>query len=283
MAKGVQKYKNVIIISLLCITFLMTISFTSNREKASIAEDGIVIPINAIQRVVFKTANGISDGIESIAKYNKLKDENKELKKEIEELQSEMSKLNTIKKDYEDLKEILNYQDTMDDYNYITCEIIGKSGEGYFQGFTVNRGSDDGIKKRMVAVTPKGLVGQVSSVGKNWAKIQTLANGNIAVAGYVKDTGEMDGIIRGYRDEENKILAKIEMPSLESKMKEGDSIYTSGVGGIYPKGIAVGTVKEVYDNKSKVVKYGMIEPTVEINKIDKLSIIVPKEIREIDE
>lgn len=283
MNKKITRYKNVFIVLMLCLSFVLLISLTSNREKVSFMEDGMAVPINGIQSVVFKLSNGISDGIKTLTKFTKLKDENEQLTNEIADLQMEINELNVVKKDYEDLKKMLNYKDTHDEYEYIGCEIIGVSGNSYFEGFVINRGSIHGIEKRMVAISPNGLVGQVTAVGTNWARIQTLANENIAVAGYIDETEEVNGIVKGYKDYDNKVLAKVEVPTLDSDLKNGDTVYTSGVGDVYPKGIKIGKVIEVYEDKSKVVKYGIIEPSVEINKIDKLYIIVPKKIREYDE
>ncbi|MCM1990715.1 rod shape-determining protein MreC [Oceanirhabdus seepicola] len=281
--KKFKRYKNVFIVLVLCLSFVLLISLTSNREKVTFIEDGMAVPINGIQCVVFKLSNGISEGIETMKKFTKLKDENEQLNEEIADLQMKINELDVIKKDYEDLKKMLNYKDTHDEYEYIGCEIIGVSGNSYFEGFVINRGSIDGIEKRMVAISPNGLVGQVTAVGTNWARIQTLANENIAVAGYIDETEEVNGIVKGYKDYDNKVLAKVEVPTLDSNLKKGDTVYTSGVGDVYPKGIKIGKVIEVYEEKSKVVKYGIIEPSVEINKIDKLYIIVPKKIREYDE
>ncbi len=283
MNKKIKRYKNVFIVLMLCLSFVLLISLTSNREKVSFMEDGMAVPINGIQSVVFKLSNGISEGIETIKKFTKLKDENEQLNKEIADLQMKINELHIIKKDYQDLKKMLNYKDTHDEYEYVGCEIIGVSGNSYFEGFVINRGSIDGIEKRMVAISPNGLVGQVTAVGTNWARIQTLANENIAVAGYIEETQEVNGIVKGYKDYDNKVLAKIEVPTLDSNIKKGDTVYTSGVGDVYPKGIKIGKVIDVYEDQSKVVKYGIIEPSVKINKIDKLYIIVPKKIREYDE
>ncbi|WBW95866.1 rod shape-determining protein MreC [Oceanirhabdus sp. W0125-5] len=283
MKKKIQRYKNVFIVLVLSLSFVLLISLTSNREKVSFAEDGVAVPINGIQSVVFRLSSGISEGIETIGKFSKLKDENDELNEKIADLQIEINKLNVIKKDYEDLKKMLNYKDTHDEYEYIGCEITNISGNSYFEGFVINRGSLDGIEKRMVAISPNGLVGQVTAVGTTWARIQTLANENIAVAGYIDETEEVNGIVKGYKDYDNKVLAKVEVPTLDSDLKKGDTVYTSGVGDVYPKGIKIGKIIEVYEDKSKVVKYGIIEPSVQINKIDKLYIIVPKKNREYDE
>lgn len=282
MSERTSRYKNVATIAVLCLFFILLIGFTSNREKNSIIEDGIAIPINGIQRVVYKISKSVGTGVDNLINYGEIKTKNEELESEINQLKSKIARLTTIEKDYEDLKKILDYRDTRDDYEFVVSEITARSGNGYFKGFRINRGTKDGIEKRMVAVTPDGLVGQVTSVGLNWAEVQTFANENIAVAGYIYETDEMNGIVRGYKDYENSILARIELPTLGSPMKVGDQVYTSGVGNIYPKGIKIGEIIEVYDNKGKVVKYGIIEPSVDVDKIDKLSIIIPKK-EEIDE
>ena len=129
----------------------------------------------------------------------------------------------------------------------------------------------------MVAVNGKGLVGKVTQVNKKWSVVQSLCNENIAVAGHVLETEESNGIVKGYKGNEDKFLAEITGLSLDSAIKEGDTILTSGLGEIYPKGIEIGKVIEVYEDKAKVRKTAIIEPVVDFSKIEQILIVLPKD------
>lgn len=279
----IKKNKLLIIIIILSTGFLFAIGVTANREKIGLVENGAAAPLNFIQSGIYKASNAVKNSIGFIKNFSEIKEENDKLRTENIELKNKLSEYSELEKKYKRLQGMLNFKEQNSEFDLIGCEIIGISGGGFLNGFTINRGSNDGIEKRMVAVTDQGLVGQVTSVGSNWAKVRTLANENIAVAGYVERTSEINGIVRGYKDDNNNILAKIEIPSLESSLKPGDVIMTSGIGGIYHKGIKIGEIIDVEEDKSKVVKYGIIKPYVDITKISEMAVVVPKEKIEIVE
>ena len=93
----------------------------------------------------------------------------------------------------------------------------------------------------------------------------------------VQRTRDNNGIVKGYKDENNKLLAQIERLSLDSAIKKGDVILTSGLGGIYPAGIRIGNVLSVHEDKGEVMKSAIIEPYVDFTKIEEVFIVVPKE------
>lgn len=197
------------------------------------------------------------------------------------ELKDKALKYDSLSNENARLREMLNFKDQKDEYEYIGCDIIGKSGDNWLDGFIINRGSDDGIKRKMVVVTGRGLVGQVTSVGDNWSIVQTLVNENIAVAGMVNSTRENDGVIKGYRDYNDKLLAKLYYLPLDSKAKEGDIVLTSGLGGLYPKGIMIGTIISIEEDKGKLIKNALVEPSVDFNKLEEMFVVVPKNQREV--
>ncbi|NMA57785.1 rod shape-determining protein MreC, partial [Clostridium cochlearium] len=141
-----------------------------------------------------------------------------------------------------------------------------------------NKGLKDGIEKQMIAVTNQGLVGQVISVGRNWAVVQTLSNENMAVSAIVQSTRENMGVVKGFKDSNNNQLAKLYYLPLESKIKKNDVILTSGLdGGLYPKGIKIGYVIDIEEDKGKVMKNAVIQPYVNFSKLEEVFIVVPKE------
>jgi len=244
-------------------------------------ENGVGYTLNSIQSVVYNIGNKIKNSFSFITNINNIKEENEKLKEENIKL-SQMSTENEIlTSENERLRNMLNFTNSKNEYKYIGADIKGLSGENFLDGFTINRGSKDGIKKGMVAITAEGLVGQVTSVGNNWSIVQSLCNENIAVAAHVLSTKESDGIVKGYRGNDEKFLAEITGLSISSKIKEGDTILTSGLGLVYPKGIKIGTVLEVKEDKVAVMKSAMIKPTVDFNTLEQVLIVVPNDTIEV--
>jgi len=275
------KNKLAVVIIILSVTFLSLIAYSANREKMSFVENGVGVTINSVQGVFYKGFYKIRDSFKFITNFSKVKKENEELKKANSDYQGKSLEYDDLKKESIRLRSMLNFSEQRTEYDYIGADIIGVSGNNFLDGFIINKGQNKGIKKRMVAMTGEGLVGQVTSVGDNWAIVQCLSNENIAVAALVQSTRDNNGIVKGYKDENDKLLAEIQRLSLDSLIKKDDIILTSGLGGIYPSGIRIGKVLSVYEDKGKVMKGAIIEPFVDFAKIEEVFIVVPKETREI--
>jgi rod shape-determining protein MreC len=276
----IVKNKLAVVILILSVTFLFLIGYSVNRSKMSFVENGVGVTINSVQGVFYKGFYKIRSSFKFITNFSEVKKENEQLKKTNSELQIKALEYNAALKENERLRSIYKFSKPKDQYNYVGADINGLSGLSFSDGFYINKGTKDGIKNRMVAITGEGLVGQVTSVGSNWSIVQCLSNENISVAGLVESTRDNDGIVKGYKDENNKLLAEIQRLSLNSAVKKGDVIVTSGLGEIYPAGIRIGSVLSVYEDKGEVMKGAIIEPYVDFTKIEEVFIVVPKEVRE---
>ncbi|MCY6485074.1 rod shape-determining protein MreC [Clostridium aestuarii] len=275
------KNKLTVIIIVLSVSFLILIGYNFKKEKIGAAENGVGVTLNSVQGVVYNFNSKIKNSINFFVNYSDVKKENEKLRTDNIQLKDKAIKFDALQKENKRLRKMLNFKDQKSEYEYLGCDIIGKSGNDWLEGFVINRGSNDGIKKRMVVITGEGLVGQVTSVGSNWAIVQSLVNENIAVAGLVNSTDENDGIVKGYRDSNDKLLAKLYYLPLDSKIKNEDTILTSGLGGLYPKGISIGTVIDIEEDKGKLVKNALIQPSVDFNKLQELFVVIPKEQREV--
>lgn len=275
------KNKLAVIVILLSVSFLGLIGYSVQKDKMFMVENGVGSAINSVQGVVYKIGSKIKGSFSLVLNIGNIKSENEELKKQNEKLEFNAIQNELLRKENDRLRGMLNFADVNKQYNYIGVDIICLSGSNFLDGYVINKGEKDGIKKGMIAIEGEGLVGQVTSVGSNWSIVQSLCNENMAVAGYVLSTEESNGIVKGYKGNQDKFLAEITGLSLDSKIKEGDTILTSGLGKVYPKGIKIGEVLEVYEDRAKVVKSAIVKPAVDFNKVEQLVIIVPKEERDV--
>lgn len=275
------KNKLVITIIMLSIIFLILISFSIKSDGNSVIRNGVGITFNSLQGGLYKLNSKIKDSISFILNFSDVKKDNEELKKKNSLLENKLVEYNSLKNENSQLRKELNFKQQRTEYNYIGCDIIGKSSNGVLDEFAINRGTEDGVEKQMVAVTAEGLVGQVIHVEKNWSIVQCLTNENMAVGGTIEKTGDESGvvnsgIVKGYKSDESEFLAKLYYLPQESTVKKGDTILTSGIDNSYPAGIRIGTVIDVETDKGKVMKNATIKPFVNFDKIEELLIVVPK-------
>ncbi len=275
------KNKLAVIVILLSVSFLGLIGYSVQKDKMSMVENGVGSAINSVQGVVYKIGSKIKSSFSLVFNIGNIKSENDELKSQNEKLKFNAIQNDILRKENDRLRGMLNFADANAQYNYIGVDILGLVGNNFLDGYVINKGEKDGIEKGMIALEGEGLVGQVTSVGSNWSIVQSICNENMAVAGYVLSTEESNGIVKGYKGNEDKFLTEITGLSLDSKIKEGDTILTSGLGKVYPKGIKIGEVLEIYEDRAKVVKSAIVKPAVDFNKVEQLVIIVPKEKRDV--
>lgn len=275
------KNRLAVTIIVLSVSFLILISYSVKREKVSIVENGVGSTLNTLQFGVSKVGNSIKGSLSFLFNFTTVKKENEELKKENDKLQNELVEYNSALSENQTLRDDLNFKNQRSEYDYLGCNVIGKSGGNFLDGFIIDKGQKDNIKKGMIVVTSKGLVGQVTSTASNWSIIQSISNENIAVSGMVETANETNGIIKGYKDENNKLLAKLYYLPLDSNIKKGDVILTSGFGNLYPKGIRIGEVIDIEEDQGKIMKNAIIQPYVDFNKLQQVLIVIPKDIRDI--
>ncbi|MCB2354314.1 rod shape-determining protein MreC [Clostridium estertheticum] len=272
------KNKLAVVIILLSVTFLSLIGYSVNREKMSFVENGVGVTINSVQGVFFSGFFKIKNSFKFITNISNVKAENEELRRTNSELQSKVIEYSSLIKKNERVNKIFKFSDKNSKYSYIGADINGLPGNSFSDGFSINKGATSGIKKGMIAITGDGLVGQVNSVGDKRSIVQCLSNQNIAVTGLVDRTRD-NGIVKGYTDENNKSLAQIQRLSLESKIKKGDVIVTSGLGGAYPSEIRIGSVISVHEDKGAVMKGAIIKPYVDFSKLEEVFIVVPPDTK----
>ncbi|MTK13338.1 MAG: rod shape-determining protein MreC [Clostridiaceae bacterium] len=277
--------KLAVTIVVLSVTFLILISHSIKGDNMSFMKNGIGVTFNSVQGGIFRFNSGVKDWFGFVFNFSNVKKENEELKKKNNELESKAINYESLKSENDRLRNMLNFKSQNSEYNYVGCDIRGKGSSGLLDQFVVNKGSKDGIEKYMLAISSQGeVVGQVTSVGNNWSMVQTLANVNtnvnIAVSGYIERTKD-NGIVQGYKNSSNELLAKLSYLPLDSDIKKGDVVCTSDIAtpypGLYPKGLRIGSVIDIEEDKGKVMKNAIIKPYVDFNKLEELFIVVPKE------
>lgn len=276
-----QKNKLAATVIVLSVAFLGIIIYTMNNEQKDAISSGVGSAINPLQKVVYTINDKIKNGLDFLLNFSEIKEENEALTKENIELKNKLLEYDKFKEENDRLREVLNFKNSKNNYSYLGCEIIGYSGESYSDGYIIDKGENDGLKKDMVVISDKGLVGQVTSTGSNWAIVESLLNENIAVSVMVNSTRETSGILKAYVTRTNSGLTKLTNLPLDSEIKEGDVILTSGLGQIYPKEIRVGEVISVETDEIKVMKTAIVKPYVDFDKLEELFVVIPNETREI--
>ena len=211
--------------------------------------------------------------------------------KKIEELEAEVEKLRTqlIKntvteselKQLSDLKQSLNFIEEDYEKNYVTASIVGKNDGNYYTSFTISAGKNQNVQKDGIVLTWTGLVGRIYEVSDNYSKAISILDSKSSVSFQVLREERYTGIASQnvtmdyeYKDFEGYI--KGYLFDINYKVLPGDIIITSGLG-LYPKGIPIGSIDKIIEDKNNLLKYVKIKPYVNLKKIDKVMILNPRD------
>lgn len=199
-------------------------------------------------------------------------EQNKMLKNEIEQLRQQ----NTMAEEYAAenvrLRELFAYKESAHQFDLLAARVIGRDAALWTSTIVVDRGSKDGVRENMPVVTGKGLVGHVSEVGPVSSKVQLILDVRSSVGTLIqRSESRVNGIVTGTMD--NPYMPQMINIPRNADVEDGDAIVTSGFGGIYPKGIAVGRVSSQHSDDSGLLKVAVVETAVDFQRLEDVAII----------
>lgn len=254
------------------IIVLIIIIILSNigTERIDIMKNGITKIFMPAQNAFVFVKNKITGNEQEISDIEKLKEENKTLREENTKLKQEERELEILKSENNTLKEYLNLKNKYGEYNTIPAYLIEKTYSNYEKVIIINVGEKDGIKVNMPVISESGLVGHIISVTENTAKVQTILDTASNVSSEIS-TSNQSILIKGIQGNSSQVRAT-NIPA-ETTLMPGDTVVTSGLGGIYPKGILIGTIKEVINTKNEMDRYAYIDTATDFNKLSTVLVI----------
>ena len=252
------------------IILILIVIFSNADSEISFLDNAASKLVMPVQNGLTYLKNKISGNSTFFTDINNLKQENEELSKKNSELEQSLRELESIKSENETLKEYLGLTEKYGEYSTVPAYIINKDISNYSKTVVINVGSDDGITENMTVIADQGLVGHVISVTRDTAKVRTIIDTSSSVSCLLSTTDESI-VCKGTLEEESALRAMY-IPD-DDGIIQGDSVETSGLGGIYPKGIHVGTIKKVVNTQNATDRYAIVETAVDFDKLDTVLVI----------
>ncbi|MCI8641664.1 MAG: rod shape-determining protein MreC [Clostridia bacterium] len=259
---------------IITIAILVLIVIFSNKESNTSFFENIANKlVMPIQNGLTYVKNKLSGNSTFFSDINNLKIENKELQDKNSQLEQSLRELENIKTENETLKEYLGLTEKYGEYKTIPGYVINKDISNYSKMIVINVGKDDGVEENMTVIADEGLVGHVVSVTKNTAKVMTIIDTSSSIS-CLMSTNKDSIVCKGTLGNNSELKA-IYIPT-DADLIQGDSVDTSGLGGIYPKGIHVGNIKKIVSTKNITDRYAVIDTAVDFNKINTVLVIKNK-------
>lgn len=198
--------------------------------------------------------------------------ENEALREQVASLQSDNTRLSLYEAENAKLSALLKIAQKYPEYNTFGTTIIAKNPGSWYDVFTVDKGTSDGVEANMVLAAPEGLVGKIIESGATYAKGQSILDSRSSVPAMSARTGDL-GVVKGDYTLMNNGLCKMEYIDAEAEIAVGDEIVTSHLSDVYPPGLTIGRVKEIKNDTNGLTRYAIIEPAVDLKHLDTLLVI----------
>ena len=266
-------------IVILIIILLIIFSFTLKEDrKLNPVESFLRDTLSYAEKIVTYPFSYITT---KTREYNKLKDVNEEndiLETSLDRIDAIETENVELRRQIDALKNELNIDYTLTDYEYLNATVTSRSVGYWYNTITINKGSYNGIKKDMVVINGKGLIGRVikTSTFTSDVRLITTSETNNKISVHISNgDNNLYGLINNY--DYSKNLLEVEGISNTKDVDIGDFVYTSGLGGIFPSGILIGSVSEITTDSYDLAKIIKVKPSADFSNINYVSVLKRKD------
>ncbi|HET7522402.1 MAG TPA: rod shape-determining protein MreC [Bacillales bacterium] len=267
----------VLLVSLIILVALIGYSMR-DRERSFWPEQFIKDTVGWFQSVLYKPAHMAAGFFENIEDIREVYHQNQVLKSHLDDYAELAEKVKRLEERNKELQKTLGKLDDPDlaEYTVRQAHVIARSPDSWNQQITINKGSQDGVKPDMAVITAEGLIGKIDAVNPFSSTVQLVSDLDrtnfIAAVIRGKDGAkDVKGMIAGYHPEKQALLFKL-IP-YDAQLKKGQTVVTSGLGGVIPEGLIIGKVQEVSPDQQGLTKTAYVKPAANLYDIYHVMIV----------
>ncbi len=264
-----------LILTGLCVAFLF-ISFTLNLSGGPLntVAGYVFVPM---QRGINRVGSWFSGKADNFRSMEELLQENKELQAQVDQLTTDLNTIKLEQHELENLRELWALDQKYPSYEKVGARVISRESGNWFSSFLIDKGSKDGIEKDMNVIAGSGLVGIVTDVGKNYAKVRAVIDDASNVSGATLSNSDYC-IVKGDLQtmNESQVIGFSGLKLGENTLENGEQIVTSNISDKYLPGILIGYVQTFEQDANNLTWSGTITPAVDFEHLEEVLIILEK-------
>ncbi|MEW9500571.1 rod shape-determining protein MreC [Jeotgalibacillus marinus] len=269
-----------LIVLLLGIILLVALIGFSLRERENISwpEQFAKDMIGFGQNIVAKPAGYAQGLIGNVQDLTNAYTENQKLKSRLDELAQIEADVNNLTRDNEELRAILDIEEDLREFHVVNATVINGNPDQWQELITINKGQVNGIEPNMAVQTASGMIGRVKDVSQFTSTVELLSSSNpnnrVSALIQADETDEADdvtGTVEGYDPERKELMVK-KIDSGE-QVEVGSKVITSGMGGVFPKGILIGVVTEVSPDEYGLTQTAYVEPASSLYGMEHVMVV----------
>ena len=273
-----RKILIILIVILIILALAIYVKTLKEDRKLNIVESLIKDSVIFVEKIILTPFNYVGNLIDDFVELRNVQEENDKLKTSIERVDAIETENIELRREIDALKKELNIDYVLTDYDYLNATVISRNIGYWYNTLTIDKGTNNGISEGMVVVNSTGLIGKIIKTTTFTSEVRLITtsdtNNKISVS-ISNGNGKINGLINRY-DYENNFL-EIEGISNTEEVKVGDYVYTSGLGGVFPSGILIGTVESITTDEYDLAKIINVKPSINSNDINYVSVLKRKD------
>ena len=274
-----QFFKNKFFYIMTVLALLLTIvpSILYSMGLTFLFRDAVCVLLTPMQKI-FNYATEAVDGFASyFYKFDELVEENIALRERIAELEKQNYDAAELEERSAWMSNFLEMKSQHTDFKMLSASVTGRESGNYSKILTIDVGTGAGVTKNMPVVTSEGIVGRITELGYNWAKVTTIVEAQTSVGAYIERT-EDAGICEGSFDLAPDGLCRMSYLPAEAQIAVGDRVLSTGYGSVYPRGLVIGYVETVGINEFTRSPDVTVKCAVDFSELTQVMIITDYEI-----
>lgn len=259
-----------LIVAVICVILLGVDHFTDSGGPLRFIANYTIIPMQKGISYVGRYISDVSDNFETL---EDMKAENEELQSKVDELTIDNTRLRQEQYELERLRELYKLDENYSDYEKIGAHVIANNGTNWFNDFTIDKGSNDGVQVNSNVLAGSGLAGIVTEVGPDYARVRSIIDESSNISAMVLSTSDTC-IVRG----DLKLMddGRIRFEKLannDNEIEVGEQVVTSHVSNRFLQGLFIGYISEIEVDSNNLTRSGYITPAVDFSKIQEVLVI----------
>ena len=229
----------------------------------------VLTPLRSGVTAISRTVERYYDYIFS---YDALEAENEYLKSRISAMEEEMRSADALERENEKLRKLLNLSEEHIDYKMSLAYIVSWESSGWKSAFSINKGTNAGLEKGMIAITELGqVVGTITDIGPNWATVTTILDSSMEISASIASSG-YTGVVQGtYNASDEGSLRMSYLPS-NAVLRNNDQVVTTG-STVFPKDLILGYIVNAGYDETGVSKYAALSPAANFDSLEQIFIV----------
>ena len=240
------KYFVIGIIILFVILMAITAHSLDEKRELNFFEKTIKDSVTFVEKIFYAPIGFVKDKIEMHTETKNLYKKYTKLKEKVEKTELYYAQIEELQKEVTELKSTLELNSTLSEYSYVNATVVNRNIGYWYNSFTIDKGSKNGVKEGDAVITSEGLIGKVVNVSNFSSTVKLLTSDDVSNKISIKITSndkKYYGLLIGYDVDKN--IYKIEGITESDKIKEGDMVTTTGLTDYFPGGILIGYVSKV--------------------------------------